>query len=340
MYGRMLAVGLVVLALLAGACGSESQAEVSVLPRATPGATGVQEAATPTPALPATATPVPSPTPPRRVLRTPVPVGSGCGMARSAGDTVETVISGGSERSFRVHVPRSYVPRRAVPLVVNYHGYDRSAADQESYSGLVPVSEREGFILVSAEGAGSPQQWEVVDIYPDSTLADVEFTDAMVAKLRGELCIDGNRIFATGMSNGAEMAAQAGCLLPHVFAAVAPVSGVVFQSCSGRAVPILAMHGTEDYNVPFDTARPAMADWAQHNGCTGEIATEQVSEHVSRESYAGCGANAVVLYVIEGGGHTWPGAEDDAPHGGAGPTTHEVSASELIWSFFAAHARK
>jgi polyhydroxybutyrate depolymerase len=105
-------------------------------------------------------------------------------------------------------------------------------------------------------------------------------------------------------------------------------------------VPILALHGTDDYNVPFESARPAMADWALHNGCAADIVTEQISEHVSRESYSGCGANAVVLYVIEGGGHTWPGAEDDAPHGGAGPTTHEISASELIWSFFAAHARK
>ena len=36
-------------------------------------------------------------------------------------------------------------------------------------------------------------------------------------------------------------------------------------------------------------------------------------------------------YVIEGGGHTWPDAEDYA--GGAGPTTHEINASDLIWEF-------
>ena len=340
MHGRILIACLLALALLAAACGSDSQAQVSVRPRATPGAVDVPAATTPPSTLPVAGQVVPSPTVPKPTPRPRLPVGSGCGAVRTSGDSVETVISGDIERGFRVHVPRSYNPRRAVPLLVNYHGYDRSAADQEGYSGLVAVSEREGFVLVSPEGAASPRQWEVVDIYPDSSTADIDFTEAMVAKLRGELCIDGNRIFAAGMSNGAEMASQAGCLLPYVFAAVAPVSGVVYQSCAGRPVPILAFHGTEDYNVPFEAARPAMADWARHNGCAADLVTEQISEHVSRESYSGCGANAVVLYVIAGGGHTWPGAEDDAPRGGEGPTTHEISASDLIWSFFAAHPRQ
>jgi polyhydroxybutyrate depolymerase len=40
----------------------------------------------------------------------------------------------------------------------------------------------------------------------------------------------------------------------------------------------------------------------------------------------------VILYVVEEGGHTWPGAID-VP--GLGSTTHEISATDLIWEFFA-----
>jgi len=44
---------------------------------------------------------------------------------------------------------------------------------------------------------------------------------------------------------------------------------------------------------------------------------------------------AVELYVVEGGGHTWPGAAIDVPV--LGETTHEISATDLIWAFFENH---
>jgi polyhydroxybutyrate depolymerase len=50
-------------------------------------------------------------------------------------------------------------------------------------------------------------------------------------------------------------------------------------------------------------------------------------------SYGGCkDGTAVVLYVIDGGGHTWPGAAIDVQR--LGVTTHEISATDLIWDFF------
>ncbi len=243
------------------------------------------------------------------------------------------------ERTYRLHVPASYRPDRQAPLVVDFHGYGRSALDQEIYTNLVPFSDREGFVLATPEGGGSPQAWDVVGVYAESDIDDVAFTVALLNSVSGALCIDPRRVFATGISNGGEMAAQVACYLSAGFAAVAPVAGVVYQGdCTGDPVAVVSFHGTLDENVPFEGARPAVADWAAHNGCTGELVVEQVTASVSRESFLGCGGNDVVLYVIEGGGHTWPGAEDDA--GGAGPTTHEISANEVIWQFFKDHPKK
>jgi len=41
-----------------------------------------------------------------------------------------------------------------------------------------------------------------------------------------------------------------------------------------------------------------------------------------------------VFYIVDGGGHTWPGA---IPITRFGMTTTQISASATIWAFFAAH---
>ena len=46
----------------------------------------------------------------------------------------------------------------------------------------------------------------------------------------------------------------------------------------------------------------------------------------------------VVLYVIQGGGHTWPG--QDARFRLLGKSTRDVSANDLMWEFFQKHPMK
>lgn len=256
-----------------------------------------------------------------------------CGSATTVGNFIETI----DGRSYRLHVPIGYDPNVPAALMVNFHGYGRTAAEQEQYSGLAPIADREGFVLVTPEGSGSPQGWNIVGIYNEDGVDDVAFTSALVQQVQGEFCIDSARIYAIGISNGAEMASQVACDLPQTFAAVAAVAGVIDQGCT-TPVPVVAFHGTADENVPFDWAPGAVADWATTNGCSQAEQTTSVSKHVDLVVYQGCTSAAdVAFYVIDGGGHTWPGADDDA--GGVGPTTHEISASEIAWQFFQAHPR-
>jgi len=44
----------------------------------------------------------------------------------------------------------------------------------------------------------------------------------------------------------------------------------------------------------------------------------------------------VVLYTIEGGGHTWPGGTP-LPEWLLGPMSRSVDATRLMWAFFRAH---
>ncbi len=253
-------------------------------------------------------------------------------FGRGPGDYTDAVEREEGPRSFRIHVPASYDGRALVPLLFNFHGQSRSAAQQDEYSGLITVSEERGFILVSPEGGGYPQQWDIVGVYAEDGIDDVGAVSQILDYVESEFCVDPGRVFATGMSNGGQMAAQVACLLPGVFAGIAPVAGIEFQGCEGPPVAVITFHGTDDYNVPYDIIPENVAWWARYNGCPEEPESERIGEQVVREAYFGCEGAPVVFYTIEGGGHTWPGASDD--FGGVGFTNREINASELIWDLF------
>src|SRR5205085_3197933 len=60
---------------------------------------------------------------------------------------------------------------------------------------------------------------------------------------------------------------------------------------------------------------------------------------VTRTSYTGChGAGEVVLYTVNGGGHTWPSGEK-LPDQLVGATTQDISANESMWAFFRSHPK-
>ena len=161
------------------------------------------------------------------------------------------------------------------------------------------------------------------------------------------------------MSNGAQMSVRLACDLSDRIAAIAPVAGSYFPPAfvqipgepgcdAARPVPVIAFHGTADSvinsravrsacAIPFDT-RPietsVIPDWAAHNGCDASPVSERVSEHVRVVRYDGCDAD-VELYVVDGGRHEWPGATGGP---GGAPEADEISANDLMWDFFEAHA--
>lgn len=80
----------------------------------------------------------------------------------------------------------------------------------------------------------------------------------------------------------------------------------------------------------------AQARWAEINGCRQGPRTRQVTRRVSQVAYVTCRRNAdVVMYLVEGGGHTWPGSVAMVPLVPfLGPVTFEFDAATLMWRFF------
>ncbi|HLF70641.1 MAG TPA: PHB depolymerase family esterase [Dehalococcoidia bacterium] len=340
-YVLLLACTLAILILLTGCGRARERHENREAAR-------TQEAAS-APAPTADAADVPTQGP------SPAASGSaGCGTEAPSGSSVASIESDGVERSYRLYVPTAYDTRRPTPLVLNFHGLGATALEQERYSGFIEVAEENGFVLVSPQATGTPSEWYLYGPLERGYVDDFAFVGRLIDELSARLCVDSRRVYATGISNGGGMTSLLGCELSDRIAAIAPVAGspYVERRCDGaRPMPVIAFHGTDDPLVPFEAgpdfgdldifrfgARNNMRDWAQHNGCDLTLHSERIASDVVLESYGGCSNGAdVQLYVIEGGGHTWPGAGVEV--NALGKTTHSIDASELIWSFFATHPR-
>jgi polyhydroxybutyrate depolymerase len=268
----------------------------------------------------------------------------------------KSLVSGGVKRRYLLYVPASYDPFTPTPLVISMHGFKDFPARQMRKSSWNNLAKQEGFIVVYPMGAHIPLRWQLYD-YENSAnnpTADIRFISNLIDRLEQEYNIDPARIYANGLSNGGGMALALACALSERIAAVGSVAGTYFyplDACQQtRPVPIIAFHGTADRIVPynggpskrFDYPFPSIPDFmqklAQRNQCKAVPIEQAVSQNVQSVFYSGCAGGAdVVLYTIEGGGHSWPG-DKFIPRMGVGKTSQEISATRLMWEFFEAHS--
>jgi polyhydroxybutyrate depolymerase len=264
--------------------------------------------------------------------------------------------SGDIDRTYVVHVPASYDGSRAVPLVLVLHGSGGDAEEAARISGMSAKSDAEGFLAVYPEGTGTSKTFNagLCCGYAGRTMTDdVAFMRNIVMDVSVDYLVDPQRVYVTGMSNGAMMAHRVACEMSDVVAAIAPVAGAleVVECAPARPVSAIVFHGRADAIVPYDggpaptTPRgmdgdydplsTAVDHWATTAGCTGAT-DEQVTANVTHQVRTGCQAGyGVELYTVADGGHAWPGGEPGWL-GGDVPTT-DVVATDLIWDFFAAH---
>lgn len=272
--------------------------------------------------------------------------GTGCGVSPGANDRKWTLQHDGRTREFFVHLPPGYDPNTPTPVVFDFHGRVFTATLQLGLTHMRDVADDEGFIAVHPEGIGRTWNGGVCcGEASTSNVDDVGFVSAMIDELNNQLCIDDDRIFATGMSNGGFLSHRLACELSDRIAAIAPVAGVLgIAGCSPtRAMPVFHFHGTDDNVVGYNGIRgylsvaDSMDGWVTRNGCNPTSTVYFMQDDVTCESWTGCRDNAEVrLCTIDGGGHTWPGG---TPIPGLGHTSQTIDASEVMWPFFMNHPR-
>jgi polyhydroxybutyrate depolymerase len=270
-------------------------------------------------------------------------------------------------RQYKVHVPPSYDREVPAPLVFCFHGLSQNAVSFcVDGSGMVAAADERGHILVMPNGFAN--SWNAGTCCGDASarqLDDVALVRALVAELGAHLNLDLHRIYATGFSNGGYLSLRLACEASDLVAAVASGSGAIgtndngggtnaasdFVACEpARAVPVLALHGTDDTLVPYRMHQPALAHFAAAAGC--DAATSPALDPPSGgdtvcSSHAAC-PDGVELTgcTVAGGGHVWFG--DPSCGTGVGPlgcvfvgaNSAVLNNTRAAWYFFERAAAK
>jgi polyhydroxybutyrate depolymerase len=251
--------------------------------------------------------------------------------AAAAQETIVTVSVGGVQRTAYVHAPAKIDRAREYPLLIGYHGGAGSAQGYIEQSQLFAKGERAGFIVVCPEGTAlgpmaKHRVWNSGSEYAASShnADDVAFTAQLIDKVSALYSVDPKRIYATGFSNGGQMAYRVALELSARIAAIAPMSGGRLSQGRrpSRAVPVLHIHGTVDSvyplsgglgpysigrtpHVPIDQV---ILEWCRFNGAP---LTPQILAHDGWQTQLHDGAAPVTLLLVHGMGHQIAGGGDD-----------------------------
>ena len=123
----------------------------------------------------------------------------------------------GVERRYFVYVPVSYDGTKALPVVIQTHGFAADARQLLYYNEMWDVADKRGFILVMTQAtrghkaAAYPPQWATgllgnVDTTAQTTIDDeIAYFERIYAEVADNYAVDTGRVFLTGHSNGAAM---------------------------------------------------------------------------------------------------------------------------------------
>ena len=266
----------------------------------------------------------------------------------------------GMDRTYYIHIPTSYDKSRSFPLVILLHGLGGTGEGMSKLTGFDKLADKEGFIVIYPDGRN--RFWKCDGRIKKND--DVGFISFLIDEVSKSLNIDKKRIYATGMSNGGFMCIYLACELSDKISAIAPVVATMTEYqynnfSPKKPVSVLTINGTEDKIVPWNggeinvssnllkgvgivSTYDAVKFWVFHNQCaTTPVVTRledkstQDGTKVRREVYSGGkDSTEVILYAIEGGGHTWPGGLQYLPDDRVGKVCQDINACEVIWEFF------
>ncbi len=281
----------------------------------------------------------------------------------------------GINRRYAIYIPEN-IENQEVPLVFELHGGGIYIEDMTGQSGYktpyklwMQVADTAKCIIVYPEGLngsyGKPT-WNDCrgDCIVSSQADDVGFIEKLIDEISGKYTVNQRRIYVSGTSNGGLMALRLAVEKPDKFAAVAAVAAAMpAQSSCGipsRPVPVLFMNGTDDNHLPYNggtVSNPPNPDfgtvmsadnsvnvWVNTNQCNTNPSHYTFPDLdtndggvVEKFTYDNSAGNQVILYKVNGGGHSAPSIRERYSalfEQSFNKQNHDIEMVFEVWQFF------
>lgn len=277
---------------------------------------------------------------------------------------------GGTTRSYLLHVPQSCPTNCA--LVMVFHGGGGRASGMQRISEMDRVADKHGFVVVYPQGLNHVWNDGGSDLGQRPPRDDIGFVRELVKDVNRKVSINSRQVYACGFSNGGALTSRLTLEAPDLIAAGAIIgSGLYVKHLqthpNPKPMPVLFIEGTDDPCHPYkggETTGPRMGGifhgghygmvlstddvvsfWRKINGCDSKPEvielphkTEDKTSTIYKQ-WTGTAGNDVAEYIVQGGGHCWPGGLQYFPVDVIGKTSYDFDASEAIWRFFEQHHR-
>jgi len=223
---------------------------------------------------------------------------AGCGVpGEDLGLRSVTVRVGATPRSFLRVVNAQYDKNRKHALVIGYHGFGLDGNSPRLHHKWPLVEAMAGdeaiFIYPNALGGG----WNA----SSGSSPDVLFFDEIVRATSSLYCIDTNRVFVHGFSNGGFFVNGLASLRTQAVRAVIAVAG----GGGGAKIPAMVIHGTSDPNVGYYFGQQSISAYARANGCSANINFGAVKMGEC-QLISGCQQDYPAWFCPWTGTHHWP----------------------------------
>lgn len=182
---------------------------------------------------------------------------------------------------------------------------------------------------------------------------DVGFVEALLDYLQNTYCLDLDRLYATGFSNGGIFSWQLGMSLASRFAAIAPIGGTPLVGflgapdlSGGHRIPIMDVHGQRDVTCPpfggesaydsvfwdcegflYTAASEGTQRFAEAHNCPGGDVVKQTpyDDYVTCYQHGQCQDAVEFTRCLWPGDHYWP------------QTPLKLDGTRFVWWFFEKH---
>lgn len=285
---------------------------------------------------------------------------------------IRSILHDGYNRTYRIHIPPDIDEVDSPSIIFVLHGGGGTGENTErtlTLGGFNTLADEHNFIVVYPDGID--RRWNdgrKINNTVHQKIDDVGFLSVLIDNLTEEFNGDPNRIFFTGISNGAMMSYRLSFDIPEKIAAIAPVAGaiptdILPENISGYPLSVLVISGTRDPLVPWEggnigtqrnprgtciSVPESVEFWVARNNCNSTPRSMWLPNknlldlcRVHCDIYEdGDNGTEVALYKIKRGGHTWPSGYQYLPKIIIGRTCRDINANAVIWEFFSTHPKQ